>query len=109
MLFPSIHGFVAAAANANLAAIGQQLVADAHGRIALVAHEHHVGGVNRRLLFDDAACLLRPARLTVPLHDIEPLDDHGVLVGQHAQHLAGLAALLAADHHNAVVLANLHG
>src|ERR1043166_9602972 len=108
MLLPSIHGLVAAATDANLVAAGQQLVADAHGRVALVAHEHHVGGVNRRLLFDDAARLLRPTRLAMPLHDIESFDDDGFFVGKHAQHLAGLAALLAADHHDAVVLANLH-
>ena len=42
---------------------------------------------------------------SVALHHVEPLDQRALLVGEHAQDLAGLAALAAGDDHHRIVLA----
>ena len=65
--------------------------------------------MDRGLLLDDAALLLHAARLRVPLHHVEALDDDAVLLGEDAQDLAGLAALRAGDDHDRVVLAQAAG
>ena len=70
--------------------------------------------MDRALLLDDAAGL---ALLGVPdragagmaLDDIEALDVDPALRRLGAQHLAGLAAVLAGRDHHGVVLADAHG
>src|SRR5439155_1478918 len=67
-------------ADDRLLPIGQHGLADAGGLVALVADEHYVGVVERRLEVDDAALadrrralLLTGARVT--LQDVDALDD----------------------------------
>ncbi len=66
-------------------AVGEYFVADAHRRVTFIAHNHNIGGMNGGLFLDDPAGLLRPARLGMPLDDIEPFDNHSVFFQQHAR------------------------
>src|SRR4030095_1760708 len=101
----------AAPADAHAASILEHQLAHAHRRVALVAHDHDVGDVNRGFFLDDARRGLRAARLLVPLDHVETLDQRALPAGQHAQNLAGLAALAAGDDHHRIVLldARSHG
>src|SRR5262249_55413131 len=90
----------------HTAAIFQAPHAGAHRTVALVTHQHHVREMDRRLALDDAVRRLSAARAGVALHQVHALDDHPRLLGHHPQHLTGLAALLAGDDHDRVVLAD---
>src|SRR4029079_16826891 len=68
-----------------------------------------VGDVDRGLALDDPAGLLHAPRLGVLLHHVDALDHDAVPVRDHAQHLAGLAALAPGDDHDRVVLAETAG
>src|SRR5690606_1176048 len=100
---PSGGSFVdhslALAANPDLAAVLEHAVPDARGRAALGADQLHVRSVQRGFLLEDAAldATLR-VRPRMALDEIDALDDEAVLVGDHAQHAALLAAILARDH-----------
>src|ERR1700752_2580154 len=81
---------------------------DAHtgGLAVLGVDQHHVGDVERPLALDHPAGLLAGCRLggaLVALDDVEPLDIDPVLLGVDAEHLAPLAAVLAADDDDLVV------
>src|SRR5947199_5504656 len=71
--------------------------------------EHHVGEVDRTLLLDhatDLLCALRARHLLrtlVALDHVQPFHVHPARLGLDAQHLAALAAILAADHDDFVV------
>src|SRR3954465_14265576 len=91
------------------------LAGDPHaGRLLVLrVDEHHVGDVDRAFLLDHAADRLRPLgaayllRALVALDDVQALDVDPGLLGVHAQDLAGLAAVLAADDDDLVVAADL--
>ena len=44
----------------------------------------------------------------MPLDQIDPLDDNGLLPRIYAKHFAGLSSLLTHDHHHTIVLSNMH-
>src|SRR5712692_6586479 len=92
-----VDRFAAAAAHANLAAVGQHLDTRARRLVAAGTHEQHVGERQGALPLDDAALpqLLRGP--LVLLHHVDLLDDHPPGHRQHAQDLAPLAALPAGD------------
>src|SRR5262249_6589984 len=73
-----------------------------------VTHHHDVGSTNRGFLFHDSPGLLRAPRPTVPLHHIDSFDNDRVLIGEHPKDFAGFSSLLPRNHHDAVILANLH-
>src|SRR5262249_35340113 len=101
----------ATAAHAHAAPVLEHALAHAHRGVALVAHDHEVGEVERGFLLDDARRRLRAARLLMPLDQVEPFDQRPLLGRHHAQDPAGLAALAAGDDHDVVVLldARAHG
>ena len=74
----------------------ENLGADPDRGVARIAHDHDVGDVDRGFLLHDAAGLLRAARLGMALDQVHPFDEHTLLLGQHLDDLAGLAALLPA-------------
>src|SRR6202022_4620383 len=80
------------------------------GRLAVLGvQHHHVREMDRPLLLDHAAHLLRALRagdllrLLVTLDDVQALDIDLLLLRVDAQHLAAFAAVLAADHLHLVV------
>src|SRR5262249_9771909 len=96
---------LALAADADLAAIAENLVADARLHATLRAHQLHVRGVQRRFaLHDPALDVAAGIRLGVALDHVHAFDDQAVLVRDHFQDAALLAAILAADHQHVVVL-----
>src|SRR6266508_2913846 len=103
-----IQCFVAAATDANLLAVCQDLSANSHRRVTLVAHDHDIRNIDGSFLLDDPTRLLRATRLGMPFDDIDSLDNNSVFIPQDPEHFADLAPFLAGDHHNTVVLANLH-
>src|SRR6185312_14197595 len=92
-------------AHADADALAVSLLhARARGLAVLRVHEGHVGDVDGTRLLDDAAGLVRPGgRALVALDDVQALDEDALLGGIDLQDAAGLAAILAADHHDLVV------
>src|SRR5439155_14835786 len=85
---------LAFAADADLSAVAEDLVADARLRAAFGAHELNVRGVQRRLALDDAALdVLARVGPRVPLDHVDALDDQAVLPGGSRKHLQDAAAL----------------
>src|SRR5216683_2986642 len=82
----------------DLLAVGQGLHPDARRLVAGGIHQHHVGEVNRPLALDDPALPQLLGGLLVLLDHVDALHHHPALLGDHAQHLALLAALLALLH-----------
>jgi len=73
------------------------LMRDTGQLAALGAFDHHVRGVQRHRLLDDARLHDAPTALHVLLGDVQPLDDHLVLAGHRAQHLTLFATVLARE------------
>src|SRR5262245_59591047 len=88
----------------NLLAVGQRLHAHPGGLVAARIHQHHVGKVDRALALDDAALPDLLGGALVLLDHVDALHHHPALLGNHAQHLALLAALLPRHHHHRVAL-----
>src|SRR5215213_1554558 len=84
--------------------------ADARRLLVLRVHDRHVGDVDRTLLLDHADLRVRPRRVRalVALDHVQALDVDAVLARIGAQDLAGLALVLARDHDDLVVGADLH-
>ena len=63
--------------------LGRLLDSDADGRIAAVAHDHHVGNRKRRFLFDNSAGTGGAARLRWRFTTLQALDHEASMVGEH--------------------------
>src|SRR5262245_43859417 len=98
-----VHDLVALLAHSHPAAVAQRLDARPRGLAALPADQHHVREVQGALALDDAALTDLLGRSLMPLDEVHPLDDHPLLLGQHDEHLAPLALLLAGDDLDRVV------
>jgi len=62
-----------------------------------------VGDVDRCFLLQPATLGVLPAGPHVPIHHVDPLDDHQAALRQDPEDLAALALLIASDHlHNIV-------
>src|SRR5579883_1067750 len=86
----------------TLFALGTRLFVDAMANpcrlIARRTKDHHVRGMQRCFLFDDASLGNPRSRLQVALDQIHTADDHAFFLGKHPRNLTGLAALPASDH-----------
>ncbi len=60
------------------------------------------------LFFYNAAWPLSPSRLGVSLDQIQPLDSSNIFVWDHLKDLTGLAPFSPSDHHDTVVLTDVH-
>src|SRR5690242_3870571 len=58
---------------------------------------HHVAQVERRVLLDAPALRVALAGADVRPRAVDPVDDHAVLVRDHAEHAAGLTLVRARD------------
>src|SRR4029453_14311049 len=97
---------LALAADPDFATVAENLVADAGLCPAFRTHQLDVGRVQRRFTLDDAALdVLAGVRLRVALDHVHAFDDQAVLLREHLQHTAALAAVFAGDDEDAVVLA----
>src|SRR5215210_2586758 len=96
--------------DAHTAALAVAPDADARGLVVLRVHDRHVGDVDGTLLLDHPDGLVGPAgrRPLVPLDHVDTLDVDPVPARHRAQYLAGPALVLAGDHHDGVVGADLH-
>src|SRR5690349_18538967 len=96
------------AGNAETLAV-LDLEPDARRLPVLRIEKHHIREVDRPLLLDHAADLLRALcagdllRTLMALDDVEALDVHPIVPRIHAQDLALLTAILATDHDDFVV------
>src|SRR5215467_8323399 len=92
----------------DLLAVGLDLEADA-GRLAVLGiGDRDVGQMDRQLLRDDAAFLLRGLAL-VALDHVDAAHQRAALAGAHLDHLAGTALVAAGQHDHLVALADLGG
>src|SRR5262249_3799113 len=92
-----VDRLAAAPAHARLAAVGQLREPGPRRLVAAAADGQHVGQRQRSLALDDAALPQLLRRTLVLLQHVDVLDHHPALAGQHAQHLAALAAFPARD------------
>src|SRR5882672_9289661 len=97
MTLAPVDRLVAPTAGANLAAVGEDLDAGTRGLVAARAHDEHIGERQRPLPLDDAALPQLLRRALVLLDHVDVLDEHPARCGHDAEHLAPLAALLAAQ------------
>src|SRR3954464_467583 len=84
--------------------------AHARGLVVLGIDDRHVGDVDAGFPLDHADGLVRPAgeRALVALDHVQALDVDLLGLAVHAQHLAGLALVLAGDDDHLVIGADLH-
>src|SRR4051812_35835774 len=96
----SSRGLGNSVATLDADALLRAVFVDAHPRprrlAALRIDQHHVGDVNRRLHFDDAALLLGRACLAMLLHDVHTLHGDATLLRIDANHLAALPLVVTA-------------
>src|SRR5262245_14272006 len=81
---------------------------DARRLAVLRIGDRDVGQVDRRLLGDDAAFLLRRL-LLVALDDVDAAHEHAVIVRTHLDDLAGAALVTASEQDDLVALPDLRG
>src|SRR5215471_17655118 len=92
----------------DLLAVRLDLEADA-GRLAVLGiGDRDVGQMDRQLLGDDAAFLLRGLAL-VTLDHVDAAHQRAALAGAHLDHLAGAALVATGQHDHLVALADLGG
>src|SRR2546425_6926109 len=97
MALAPVDRLAAAAAGADLAAVGEDLDPGAPGLVTAGADDEHVGEGQRPLPLDDAALPQLLRRPLVLLDHVDVLHEHAPLLRTHAQHLTALAPLLAGD------------
>src|SRR5699024_8924508 len=95
-------------ADADLLAVGQQLVSGPGGLVALGADALHLAGVDGGFLLDDAALIALLAGLGVAGDHVDLLHDDLALLGHDLQDLALLALVLTGQDDDGIVLANAH-
>src|SRR3989475_703722 len=95
MALAPVDRLAAAAAGADLAAVGEDLDPGASGLVTAGADDEHVGEGQRPLPLDDAALPQLLRRPLVLLDHVDVLHEHAPLLRTHAQHLTALAPLLA--------------
>src|SRR5260221_453852 len=98
--------FARATGDTNLIAVIHHLEADPGRLTRLRVDMGDVRHVDRQFLLDDAAGIAH-ARLGVAARDMDALHDDAAFGREHAQHLAGLALVAAADDDDVVALLDL--
>src|SRR5579862_5080838 len=101
-----VEDFAGAPGKAHLAAVIEDAIANPCRLLRFGVDMGDIRDVNRRFLLDDAAGLAG-TRLRVALHHVDALDEHALVGTQHAQDLAALALVAAADHDDLVALLDL--
>src|SRR5579864_5794346 len=97
MMWPSlVEDFAGALGEAHLAAVLEEFVADPRRLVRFRIEMGDIRDMDRRLLLDDAA-RLAGGGTRMALDHVHALDEHAVLVAQHAQHLAAPALVTAGD------------
>src|SRR5688572_29732574 len=115
-LLPGLAGDADAARRgvrrAVVAALGDLVALEADAGHPVTVDEHHVGHVDRGFGGDDAAGGAGAAALVddlgVPLHPVDALDDHALLLTQDPDDLALGALVLARDDADLVALLDVH-
>src|SRR5260370_5746185 len=93
---------------ALFAAVGQKAQAHAGGFVGLWADELDVGYVNGHFLGEPASLLVAATGAHVLVDPVDALNQDLAFPGMNAQDPATLAAIIAADHFDNVVFANVH-
>src|SRR5215213_6960305 len=96
--------------HAHAAAVRVAAHADAGRLVVLGIHDRDIGDVDGRLALDHADLRVGAGRVRalVALDHVQALDVDLVGLAVHPQHAAGLALVLAGDHDDLVVGADLH-
>src|SRR5829696_8153400 len=80
----------------------------ARRRAGLGIEQHDVRRRHRGRHLDDPALLLGRTRAAVPLHDVDPLDEHPARLRVDAHHLPLAPLVVTAHHANRVALLHVH-
>jgi hypothetical protein len=108
-LASSIDDFVAFSTDADFLAVVEDLAFHPHRFDALVAHQHHVGPVDRRFTFNDATLSILGIGLRVPFDDVDILNEKPIFFMVDPEDLADLAFILAGDDLDFVIFLDLDG
>ena len=108
-LVSSIDDFVAFSTDADFLAVVEDLAFHPHRFDALVAHQHHVGPVDRRFTFNDATLSILGIGLRVPFDDVDILNEKPIFFMVDPEDLADLAFILAGDDLDFVIFLDLDG
>src|SRR6266850_1233263 len=108
MALAPVDRLAAAAAGADLAAVGEDLDAGTRGLVAPRADDEHVGEGQRPLPLDDAALPQLLRGTLVLLDHVDVLHEHTSFFGNDAQHLAALAPFLAGDDADRIAATNVN-
>jgi hypothetical protein len=108
-LASSIDDFVAFSTDADFLAVVEDLALHPHRFDALVAHQHHVGPVDRRFTFNDATLSILGIGLRVPFDDVDILNEKPIFFMVDPEDLADLAFILAGDDLDFVIFLDLDG
>ena len=103
-----VDNFAAFLADTNFFATVEESPGHARRLAAGRTHEHRLGGVERRLEFNDPTPRIFLRRAHVLRHHIDIFDDDRFLGGIPAQDLALFPSVLAGDHIDAVTLPQTH-
>src|SRR5207245_9076625 len=102
---PLLDGISALLARTRAPSIRQNLVCNAGMLLAVFANERDIGNVDRRFLLDDAALdVFLRIRAGVPLDHLDTFDHKLLVLGNHDQDAAGLAAILSTQNENFIIL-----
>src|SRR5438445_44535 len=103
----ALNGLLALAAHADAGPVGQRHGPRTRGLLTRGAKQHHVREVNGRFPLQDPSLSVLLARLRMTLDDVDLFDRDLAVETEHAEDLAGFAAILARHDDDRVPLAHM--
>src|SRR5437016_5803199 len=95
-------------ADANLLAVAEEGMADAHAAVTAWADHHYLGGVQRRFALDDTCLASTLSTLGVLLYNVNAFYQDRVVGRAYLAHTALFASVFAGYHQHGVILFDVH-
>jgi hypothetical protein len=88
--------------------VGNMRMTDPRRLTAFRADYHHVVRTDRTLFLDDTTMGILLCRARMALDDVDTLDNHPRLFGEHLQDFALFSERVAGDYQHCIILVNVH-
>ena len=82
-------------------------MSDSDGFIAFLAKKHHIGEMERGLLFQNPSLPLFPVGASMPLDEIDLFEEDFLLLWKDPEHPAAFPLFLSMDYHDEVIFLNV--